>query len=180
MFLPWRPPPLLFRHREPAGEILSLAYDARGRLLVDARVDHVEARRCSGLSVAATIVKYELRDQDDPQNFHALITRADLDEISLTPTPCNPACVVTSRISVSPALETYDLAAKGISRLMEVVEQLRNKLNAEPPPLPTRTPKHPNAKPRFAARPRPQPELRRAGSFGALVRAIERNHECLT
>lgn len=54
-FLPWRLPPLLFRHREPAGEILKLAYDARGRLLVEARVDHPEARRCSGLSVAATI-----------------------------------------------------------------------------------------------------------------------------
>lgn len=44
-FLPWRLPPLLIRHRESAGEILNLAYDARGRLLVEARVDHVEARR---------------------------------------------------------------------------------------------------------------------------------------
>jgi YD repeat-containing protein len=72
-------PPLLIRHRESAGEILSLAYDARGRLLVEARVDHVEAKRCSG--VATTIV------QDDPERFHALVLRADLDEITLTPTP---------------------------------------------------------------------------------------------
>jgi hypothetical protein len=168
---------LLFRHREPAGEILSLAYDTRGRLLVDARVDHVEARRCSGLSVAATIVKYELRDQDDPQNFHALITRADLDEVSLTASPCNPACVVTSRISVSPALETYDLAAKGITRLMEVVEQLRNKLNAEPPPA--KTPKHPHAVApprRSPAAPAPPPSCRTT-PFSQLVAAMAANHQ---
>jgi hypothetical protein len=48
------------------------------------------------LSIAATIERYELRDQDDPQHFHALITRADLDEISLTPKPANSACVITS------------------------------------------------------------------------------------
>jgi hypothetical protein len=34
------------------------------------------------LSVATTIVH-----QDDPERFHALILRADLDEIALTPTP---------------------------------------------------------------------------------------------
>ena len=69
--MPWKPPPLLFRHREPAGEILKIEYDARGRLIVDGRVDHLEARRCNGLSVAATIHRYELREQDDPQKFHA-------------------------------------------------------------------------------------------------------------
>jgi hypothetical protein len=57
MFLPWKLPKLLFRHRENAGEILSLEYDKHGRLIMDARVDHPEARRCGGLSVAATIVK---------------------------------------------------------------------------------------------------------------------------
>ena len=67
-FLPWKPPPLLFR-----GEILEIRHDSHGRVIVQARVDHAEARRCSGLSVAATIERYELRDVDDPQNF----SRAD-------------------------------------------------------------------------------------------------------
>ena len=77
-FLPWKLPPLLYRHRDLAGEIERLVWDG-GRLLLEGRVDHVEGRRCNGLSIAATIQRYELRDQDDPQHFHALILRADLD-----------------------------------------------------------------------------------------------------
>jgi hypothetical protein len=51
-------PPLRYRHGELAGELLKLEFDARGRLLIEARVDHALGRRCGGLSVAATIEKY--------------------------------------------------------------------------------------------------------------------------
>jgi hypothetical protein len=44
-----------------------------------------EARRSNGLSVAATIEQYELREIDDPQNFHAVILKARLDEILRPP-----------------------------------------------------------------------------------------------
>jgi YD repeat-containing protein len=158
-FLPWKPPPLLFRHHEPAGEILKLAYDARGRLLVEARVDHPEARRCQGLSVAATIERYELREQDDPERFHALILQAQLDEISLTPTPACADCVVTSRLPANPANETFDLAARGIGKAIEIVELLRQQFNAQPAAQP---PRHPRA-----VAPRPRTE------FSKLVAAME-------
>ena len=51
------PPPLLYRHdtTQPAGEIEELKYDEHGRLLIRARVDHPEARRCGGFSVGATV-----------------------------------------------------------------------------------------------------------------------------
>jgi YD repeat-containing protein len=167
-FLPWRLPPLLFRHREPAGEILSLDYDARGRLIVDARIDHPEARRCSGLSVAATIQRYELRDQDDPERFHALILQADLDEISITPTPCNPDCIITSRFPTSSQPEFFDLARQGIGKIIEIIDLLR-KLDAQsarPPPKP--------APP--VARPQLPVEPHRATPFGKLITEMERVH----
>jgi hypothetical protein len=47
-FLPWGPlPPLLYRHTEPAGEILEMSHDERGRLTVRARVTHPEAKKCT-------------------------------------------------------------------------------------------------------------------------------------
>jgi hypothetical protein len=47
-WLPWKPkPPLLFRHAEPAGELLDMQYDERGRLFVRARVTHHRAARAS-------------------------------------------------------------------------------------------------------------------------------------
>jgi hypothetical protein len=151
-------------------QILKLEYDARGRLVVDARVDHVEARRCSGLSVAATIQRYELRDQDDSENFHALITRADIDEISITPTPANPDCVITSRFPTSSQPEFFDLARQGIGKIIEILDLLR-KLDAQS--APPATPRHPRAvaPPRRAVvAPRPRTE------FGKLVDAMERAH----
>ena len=170
-FLPWRPPPLLFRHREVAGEIEHIEHDAKGRLIVQARVDHSEAKRCGGLSVAATIRKYELRDIDDPQRYHAVILEADLDEISLTPTPCSSDCVVTSRVTASPHPELFETAKRGIGKLIEITELLR-KINAQPP---QRTPlsSQEGAQQSFSREPKPY----RQTPFGALIRAMEaRDH----
>lgn len=177
MYLPWKLPRLMFRHREPAGQVLSLAYDAHGRLILDARVDHPEGRRTNGLSVCATIQRYEIIDADDPQRFHALITRADLDagEISLTPTPCNSDCVVTLRLPTSPALETFDLVRQGFDKAREIIEVLRQQLR-EPPSQPV--PRHPRAAspPRHSAEPRSEPQrAARASDFSRLVEAMQEN-----
>jgi hypothetical protein len=169
-YLPWRPPQLLFRHKEPAGEILKLRDDAKGRLVIEARVDHPEARRCAGLSVAATIEAYELREIDDPDSYHALITRARLDEISLTPTPADPKCTVTSRLPVSPLPEYFDLARKGVDNLIRQVELLQQ-LNREPPP-PQPVPRHPHAQcpPRGMVRTMMPSPSRRVTDFSRLGR----------
>jgi hypothetical protein len=96
-FLPWEKlPPLRYRHAEPAGELEDMRFDERGRLLVRARVTHPEAKRCSHFSVAALIEAWELRDADDPQAFHSLITAATIADITLTDRPCNPAAIVRS------------------------------------------------------------------------------------
>ena len=58
-------PPLLYRHRAPAGHITVLEYDDRGRLVVTAVVVHPEARRCSHFSVCAHIRSYDLIYTDD-------------------------------------------------------------------------------------------------------------------
>lgn len=187
-YLPWRLPPLLFRHREPAGTILKLAYDKFGRLIIDARVDHEEARRCNGLSVAATIEAYELRDHDDPNKFHAAITRADITEISLTPSPANPDCVVTMRGPISPASEALDLVRNSVLRAQAVIEQLRQLNNKQPEPAPQQPaymPKHPNAKapplrrsasPLRRATTAPPVELHRTTAFGKFITEMEQAH----
>jgi hypothetical protein len=74
---------------EPAGEILQMDYDPRGQLVVRAKVSHPEARRCGHFSIACTVREWRLCEIDDPRRFHGEIRQADIDEISLTPTPCN-------------------------------------------------------------------------------------------
>jgi hypothetical protein len=170
-FLPWKPPPLLYRHREPAGEIETIEYDSRGRLIISARVDHAEARRCNGLSVAATIKAYELRDQDDPKAFHAVILAADLDEVSLTPTPACADCVVTSRMPASPNGEFYDTARRGIEQCMLIVEQMQKILAT---PAPSRAERPPRAERHI--RPAIPTVPHRVGQFGQLVRRLEEQH----
>jgi hypothetical protein len=167
-FLPWKPPPLLYRHREPAGKIQSIAYDSKGRLIITARVDHPEARRCNGLSVAATIKRYELRDESDPKAYHALILQADLDEISLTPTPCNPDCVITSRIPTVSHDAFFDSVKRAVEKCIEIVEVIevmqRFDLQVEPPKRAAAPPRVITAVPH------------RVGPFGALVRQLEERH----
>lgn len=49
-----------------------------------------------GLSIAATVLESEVRDEDNPTFFHFVITKAIVDEISLSPIPANPrpACMI--------------------------------------------------------------------------------------
>jgi hypothetical protein len=117
-------PPLLFRHGEPAGTIDSLYYDAVGNLRITATVTHSEAARCGGFSVGATIHSYELKNADSPSGYHALVTRASITEVSLTPQPCNPQALVTDRIR-APQLEHYTLTGQAITKVIQIVELLQ-------------------------------------------------------
>ena len=84
-----------------AGKILSLDYDDRGNLYLKALVEDSEARRMGGISIAATVIESEVRDQDSPVGFHFVITKAIVDEISLSPVPANPrpACMIFADVS---------------------------------------------------------------------------------
>jgi hypothetical protein len=128
-FRPWcffwqGKPKLLHRHAEPAGEILDLCHDARGRLCVRARVTHPEARRCPAFSVGATIEKWELRNADN-SHFYGLVTQAIVDEISLTDRPCNPHAVVQLRYRAPTTPSFHELMQQKVRCLTELVGILR-------------------------------------------------------
>jgi hypothetical protein len=161
-FRPWcptfmpKPPPLLFRHQDPAGEIESIEHDQKGRLIIRARVDHPEARRCRGLSVCATIEAYQLMDVDDPLKFHALITRPYVDEVSAD-------CLITSRIPDCPTNKFFDLAQAGVGKMIEIVDLLK-KVNERP-----RVQRTEKREPRFSDRAPRSQTIRRQTSFSSLV-----------
>jgi hypothetical protein len=100
---------LLYAHdpNQVAGEIEELSYDAHGRLMIEARVDHLEARRCNGFSVGGRVRAYELRDVDN-KGFHAVITDCGLSEISLVERLANRFAVVQSRFSANVQARLYD------------------------------------------------------------------------
>ena len=81
-------PKLLYKHDDDqiAGRITSLGYDDKGRLRISAEVTHPLAKLCSAFSVGAKLNTYEIKDADNT-NFHALITSAEITEISLTDCP---------------------------------------------------------------------------------------------
>jgi hypothetical protein len=89
-------PPLLYRHSEPAGELL------------------------------------EMHNVDDPQAFHALITQATVDEISLTDRPCNPQAIVQYRRHAGPKVSFHELLQRHVQCLIEMVDILKAVI-AEPP-----------------------------------------------
>ena len=164
--------PLLFRHQPGriAGEILDIEARYEG-LFIRARLSDPEAKRCSYFSVAATIKDYELRQVDDPQNAHALITACDLDEVSITPDPVNPDAM----FHPMPArIQFYNLAIDGVKNLQRQLEILQKTLTTPVPATPARTMRDPQA-PRIE--PRPAFAVpHRATPFGFLVSQIERNH----
>ena len=165
--------PLLFRHGRPAGVVQEVRSTDKG-LYVRALATDPEARRCSHFSIAATIHGFMLRDIDDRERFHALVTCATLDEVSLTPSPCNPEAKILHRYQPSAAVEMYDIAQRWTSCVRGIVEALRviNAAKAgatQSTAAPTRT------APRVDRRTAPVVQRPRTG-FGNLVRQMEANH----
>ncbi|MET4514315.1 hypothetical protein [Bradyrhizobium sp. I1.7.5] len=119
-------PPLLISHNRNrvAGKILALDYDDRGILRIRARVDDHEARRFGGFSIAATVHEAETRNADSFL-FHAVITRATVDEVSLTDRPCNSSALVVSRRDVTARDDRHDEAIAGALRCQALIEQLK-------------------------------------------------------
>jgi hypothetical protein len=114
-------PPLRLRHgSEPVGEIIALEYSRLGdELRVECRVDDLEAARMPAFSICFTPETYELIDRGG-KNFFFKVTRARLDEVSLTENPALRSALVERRCPTSPndfADPRYRKLANGVARL---------------------------------------------------------------
>jgi hypothetical protein len=128
--LPWKQDnpatPLLYKHDENqiAGTIERLAYDEQGQLYVRATVTHPFAKTCGAFSISLQIVKYELRDVDDPQNFHALVYQGELAEVSLTDQPADLTALVLQRSRPLAGVKSYDTIQKQLAHVQALVAAL--------------------------------------------------------
>jgi hypothetical protein len=130
-WLPWKLPPLLYRHRndERAGEILSLAYDDTGCLRIRARVSHDEAKRCMAFSAGLTVRDFEIRGASTPE-FAATVLQGWLEEVSCTRSPCNADCIVTSRYPAPAVTTFFELMQKRVALVGQMVDVMREEIRA--------------------------------------------------
>jgi hypothetical protein len=164
--LTWNDPvPLLVRHNvnEPAGELLELRYDDRGRLIAQAKVSHPFGKRCPAFSLAVSVSEWRLVvEPDDPRRFHGEIRAGRIDEISLTSQPALPTAIVRSRLRAPPEPDFFTLMARKTALLLELTKLIQ--VLATAPPAPTSRAESPE---RAAAR----------SEFRALVEAMNANAE---
>lgn len=120
-WLPWKLPPLRFRHGpDIVGTVDYLEHTDQG-LRVRVTTDHFLAKLCGAFSVAGTIYRYRMEDVDSP-NYHAVIEAGWLDEISLTMTPCNARALVYERAPVPPHVEYYRALSERFVRMRQMVQ----------------------------------------------------------
>jgi hypothetical protein len=161
--------PLLFRHQpdRPVGKVQDIKSTDDG-LFVRALVTDSEARRCPYFSVTATVHSYSMRQVDDPQAAHALITCASVDEISIVLDPANPDAIIRPTPA---AIEFYDLAIRGVGIIQQQLALLPTLYCSGPSPAPRRP------APRIAPRrqlPMVASTSRRPTQFSTLVEAMNR------
>jgi Caudovirus prohead serine protease len=122
---------LLYRHdpTQIAGRLESLRYDADGRLIVRATVEHEAARRCNALSVGFQLLDGAIIDPDSA-DFHALVRSAELGEVSLVEKPSNPACIVTHKMRVPAEREFYSLLQRRIECVIGMARILMEQQHA--------------------------------------------------
>ncbi len=110
-------PPLRLKHGEICGEILSLEYHQLGsELIIECRAD-AEAAPMPAFSVAFTPEAWKLVDHGG-QNFYFAVTKARLDEVSLTDIPALRSALVQVRTEAPPALDSrYQALAGQLARL---------------------------------------------------------------
>lgn len=136
-------PTILYRHingRE-VGKCLSLRHDSQGRLIISAEITCPIAAACHGLSIGATVLKYEIVNAAS-WNYFALVHAARADEVSTTPVPCNVDCRITSRWPPSAQAKQYDILKRGVDVIgriaqvaaTEVAKAQRQKTRVAPPP----------------------------------------------
>jgi hypothetical protein len=114
-----RPVPLLFKHREPAGSVEAISYTADGAVWIKARVTHYGAKMCGAFSIACRVLQYQIVQGPD---FHAVITDAELTEVSLTDVPSNIYCTVQNRY---PSADFYWLMGQKVDCLQRMATQLK-------------------------------------------------------
>jgi hypothetical protein len=114
-------PPLYLKHdrSREVGTIDHLQRDELGNLQCWVTVADPEAKRYPAFSIAATVNEYEIRNEDTP-DFHALVTSATLEELSLTNVPANKFCIVQDRYRVSAAVQMFELLAEKVKRLQKL------------------------------------------------------------
>lgn len=125
-------PPLYYKHDQTreVGTIDSLTYDQNGALHITATVIDALARRANAFSVGCSVIDYEIINPTSPDDFHALIKQATLDEISLTDQPANPAARVVSRRDVCARAEFYGHAQQHIEVLKKLVTLAQGRIPA--------------------------------------------------
>ena len=90
------------------------------------------------------ILEYEIRDADSP-DFHALISNAEIVEISLTDRPANSRALVLSRTPTAPTApfiqamgQQTNLAIRAVGLIQRQLEVLQQQLSQAPsPPAPS-------------------------------------------
>jgi hypothetical protein len=102
--LVWDPndlPRLLYKHHpdQIAGEITRLGY-VGGELMIEARVEHAEAKRMPAFSVGLTPHDFEIVDHGG-RFFHVRLTKGLLTEVSLTDLPALRSARVTARAPIA-------------------------------------------------------------------------------
>jgi hypothetical protein len=123
--LPRRVP--LWLHHDPtviAGIVETLDYDINGILRVRARVEHPQARRLPAFSVGLRIIQCELVDADTP-DFHGVLHRAELVEVTVTDRPSNLDALVSNRIPAAVGdVYTHTAAAmRCASRILSLMQE---------------------------------------------------------
>jgi hypothetical protein len=84
-----------------------------------------EARRFGAFSVGAKIIHYTIKDADST-HFFAEVTRAELNEVSLTEHPHLDCARVITRRQPAAMGEVYALLAQRVDRLSQVVALMRS------------------------------------------------------
>ena len=112
------------------GEITSLKFDDRGRLRIVADVTDDRAKCFGAFSVGVKVSSFEIVNPDS-KDFHGLITRAEITEVSLTDVPANQYALVQSRYATPPfALyakargEQDDLFSRAFTLLQKQLEAI--------------------------------------------------------
>jgi hypothetical protein len=127
--------PLLWRHQpgDECGRIIRLAYvgdELHVRALVD---DDDKAARATGFSVTFGVLEYEIKNKGR-DDYHARVSKARLDEISLVLNPANRACIIRSRErstwpARAPGAEVLELSARFFRLTKEYLELLQKAPN---------------------------------------------------
>jgi hypothetical protein len=82
--------------------------------------NHPVARRCSAFSVGAKVREYVIHD-NGYRNFEALITRAELTDLSLVQRPVNPHARVLSRRKLSEPAIFWHLMQQRVAVLQKMI-----------------------------------------------------------